>query len=191
MFAASIQGEVVLAKSKSQSGLGTTQAWFSMGELLCGRGSCVPGPRFPLVSLSGSQVHATQSSLLYWTKYQDTQDCTGLRLEIRIYGLKFRDVENKEGMIKGTKNIWKNPRFVLFWVGEIIFFCLLCGMSFSFSMKLVFRHSEKNVALEFCQHLTASQIVNPRVCKQNHCLTYPQSHISITQRRTFHTVVIE
>ena len=42
MFAASIQGEGVLAKSKSQSGLGTMQAWFPMGEPICGRESCVP-----------------------------------------------------------------------------------------------------------------------------------------------------
>ena len=57
MFAASIQGEGVLAKSKCQSGLGTMQAWFPSGEPVLGRGSCVqtslstglsewePGPR--------------------------------------------------------------------------------------------------------------------------------------------------
>ena len=38
MFAASIQGEGVLAKSKSQSGLGTMQACFPMGEPICGVG---------------------------------------------------------------------------------------------------------------------------------------------------------
>ena len=42
MYAASIQGEGILAKSKSQSGLGMMQAWFPTGEPICGRGSCVP-----------------------------------------------------------------------------------------------------------------------------------------------------
>ena len=41
MFAASIQGEGVLAKSKSQSGLGTMQAWIPTGEPIHGRGSYV------------------------------------------------------------------------------------------------------------------------------------------------------
>ena len=41
MFAASIQGEGVLAKSKSQSSLGTMQARFFTGKPICGRGSCV------------------------------------------------------------------------------------------------------------------------------------------------------
>lgn len=75
-----------------------------------------------------------------WTKYQGTQDCMGLRLEIRVYCLRFRDVENKEGMIKGTENIQENPRFVLFcfpW-GRLFIFYLPRGMSFFFSMTLVF-----------------------------------------------------
>ena len=46
MFAASIQGEGVLAKSKSQSGLGTMQACFSVGEPMHGHGSCVPDLAF-------------------------------------------------------------------------------------------------------------------------------------------------
>ena len=41
MFAASIQGEGVLAKSKSQSSLGTMQARFPTGEPISGCGSCV------------------------------------------------------------------------------------------------------------------------------------------------------
>ena len=41
MFAASTQGEGVLAKNKYQSGLGTMQAGFPMGEPICGCGSCV------------------------------------------------------------------------------------------------------------------------------------------------------
>ena len=41
MFAASIQGEGVLAKSKSQSGLGKMQARFAMGVPVHGHGSCV------------------------------------------------------------------------------------------------------------------------------------------------------
>ena len=41
MFAASIQGEGVLAKSKSQSGLGTMQAWFPTEEPIHGCGSYV------------------------------------------------------------------------------------------------------------------------------------------------------
>ena len=60
MFAASIQGEGVLAKSKSQSGLGTIQAWFLMGELIR---VCVR-PRFPLAFPSGSWDRATQNCLL-------------------------------------------------------------------------------------------------------------------------------
>ena len=46
MFAASIQGEGVLAKSKSQSGLGKMQAWFPPGEPIHGHGACVPDPTF-------------------------------------------------------------------------------------------------------------------------------------------------
>ena len=41
-FAASIQGEGVLAKSKPQSSLSTMQAWIPKGELICGLSSCVP-----------------------------------------------------------------------------------------------------------------------------------------------------
>ena len=41
MFAASIQGEGVLAKSKSQSGLGTMQAWLPTGEPVHEHGSYV------------------------------------------------------------------------------------------------------------------------------------------------------
>ena len=42
MFAASIQGEGVLAKSKPQSSLDITQAWFTTGKPICGPGSCMP-----------------------------------------------------------------------------------------------------------------------------------------------------
>ena len=40
-FAALIQGEGVLAKSKPQCRLGTMQVWFPTGEPICGCGSCV------------------------------------------------------------------------------------------------------------------------------------------------------
>ena len=41
MFAASIQGEGVLAKNKSQSRLDTMRARFPTGELIHGHGFCV------------------------------------------------------------------------------------------------------------------------------------------------------
>ena len=67
MFAASNQGEGVLAKSKSQSSLGT----INTGLIPHGRTYlwtwvlCV-GPRFPLAFPSGSWAHAMQNSLLYF-----------------------------------------------------------------------------------------------------------------------------
>ena len=65
MFAASIQSEGVLAKSKSQSGLDTMQARFPTGEPIRGRAWVLCArPHFPLASLSGSWVHTTQNSLL-------------------------------------------------------------------------------------------------------------------------------
>ena len=45
-FAASIQGEEILAKSKSQSDLGTMQAWFPMGKPIRGHGFSVLGLAF-------------------------------------------------------------------------------------------------------------------------------------------------
>ena len=54
MFAALIQGEGVLAKSKSQIGLGTMQAWFPTGEPIRGCGSCVPTLAFHWPLLVGA-----------------------------------------------------------------------------------------------------------------------------------------
>ena len=63
MLAASIQGEGVLAKSKSQSGLGTMQAWLPTGESIRGRGSCVPDLTFhwPLGVRAGPTPRRTVS----------------------------------------------------------------------------------------------------------------------------------
>ena len=78
MFAASIQGEGVLAKSKSQSGLGKMQARFAMGVPVHGHGSCVldlafhwpfrvgAGPHFPRHA-EWSPINKNQSSLYILT----------------------------------------------------------------------------------------------------------------------------
>ena len=55
-FAASIQGERVLAKSKPQSNIGTVHPWFPIGKPICGPGSCVP----------------TCSWLVFWIRAQAT-----------------------------------------------------------------------------------------------------------------------
>ena len=59
MFAASIQGEGVLAKNKSQSGQRAMQAWFPMGEPIHGHGSCVldPAPHCLFQVGAGSMPH--------------------------------------------------------------------------------------------------------------------------------------
>ena len=52
-FAASIQGEGVLAKSKPHSSLGTMRAWFPTGKLIHGLGSCVPTCSPPVFQIRG------------------------------------------------------------------------------------------------------------------------------------------
>ena len=84
MFAASIQGEGVLAKSKSQSGLGKMQAWFPTREAICGCGFHVPDLTFhwPLWVGAGPTPLRTVS----YIGAQSTESCQpGIYLLIFIH----------------------------------------------------------------------------------------------------------
>ena len=64
MFAASIQGEGVLAKSKLQSGFRYNAGLIPHGRTYPWMWVLCAGPHSPLAFLSGSWAHATQNGLL-------------------------------------------------------------------------------------------------------------------------------